>query len=160
MTDKDIAELEKFYIENKNKLFNYAVSLLSNRATAEDVVHSVFKKILERNIIAKNLSAYIYRSIKNEVIDIWRKPHLFYEEEIVFENFSDHDPNPDLAEYIQYSLKKLDDKDKEVIVLKIYNDMTFKEISETLNESINTVSSRYRRGLLKLKKYLDGEYKG
>jgi RNA polymerase sigma-70 factor, ECF subfamily len=156
MIEKDIIEIEQFYIENKSKLFNYAVSLLSNRATAEDVVHSVFKKILEKNIKVQNLKAYIYRSIKNEVIDIWRKPHLVYEEELVFE-FKD-EKDKDLAEYVQHSLNKLEAKEKEIITLKIYNDMTFKEISETLNESINTVSSRYRRGLEKLKKHIDGEY--
>jgi DNA-directed RNA polymerase specialized sigma24 family protein len=64
MTEKEISELEKFYIENRTKLFNYALSLVSNRATAEDVVHSIFKKMLEKNSIALNLRAYVYRSIK------------------------------------------------------------------------------------------------
>jgi RNA polymerase sigma-70 factor, ECF subfamily len=158
MLEKDLIELEKFYIENKSKLFNYAVSLVSNKATAEDVVHSVFKKMLEKDIKPQNLKAYIYRSIKNEIIDIWRKPQLFYEEELVFELKDEKDTKDnDLAEYVQYSLNKLDAKDKDIIILKIYNDMTFKEIAEVLDESINTISSRYRRGLEKLKKYIDGE---
>ena len=155
MTDKDIIDIEKFYVENKDKLFGYAVFLLSNRAAAEDVVHSVFKKILEKNIKLQNLKAYVYRSIKNEVIDIWRKPHLLYKDELIFE--VEDNVDKDLAEHVQHSLNQLESREKDIIVLKIYNDMTFKEIAKMLNASINTVSSRYRRGLEKLKKHMKGE---
>ena len=158
MTEKDIIEIEKFYIEYKDRLFGYAVSMVSNRTVAEDVVHSVFRKILNKGKIPENLKAYIYRSIRNEVIDIWRKPRFLSQEEIIFEE--GYYENNDKAEETNYYLKRLELKEKEIIILKIYNDMTFAEIAEVLKESINTVSSRYRRGLEKLRKDMEGDKSG
>jgi RNA polymerase sigma factor (sigma-70 family) len=87
------------------------------------------------------------------VIDIWRKPHLVYEEELPFE-LLENCGDKDLAGHVQYSLNKLDCKYKDIILLKIFNDMTFKEIGKMFGESMNTISSRYRRGLGKLKRHL------
>ena len=56
---------------------------------------------------------------------------------------------------LEGELKKLPEKFSEVIVMKIWGEHTFAEISEILGESLNTVASRYRYGLERLKKGLD-----
>jgi len=44
---------------------------------------------------------------------------------------------------------------REVLILKIYDEMTFKEIANTVGASINTVASRYRYGIEKLREALE-----
>ena len=58
---------------------------------------------------------------------------------------------------LEGELKKLPEKFSEVIVMKIWGENTFAEISEILGESLNTVASRYRYGLERLKKGLDAK---
>ena len=68
------------------------------------------------------------------------------DEEIVEEN--------DQAQVIRQALKRLPTNQSEVVVLKIWEDMTFAEIASVLDESPNTVASRYRYALQKLDNYL------
>lgn len=52
---------------------------------------------------------------------------------------------------LAYLLSKLPEKQREVVVLKVYAGLTLKEIGSLLSESINTVSSRYQYALEKMK---------
>ena len=55
---------------------------------------------------------------------------------------------------MQAALQKLPPEQREVIVLKIWGEFTFAEIANSLNESPNTVASRYRLGIASLKRHL------
>ena len=58
---------------------------------------------------------------------------------------------------MQRMLERLSLEQREVIVLRLWADMTFAQIAESLGESINTVSARYRYGLSNLKKLMTEE---
>ena len=58
------------------------------------------------------------------------------------------------ADRVQAALQKLPPEQREVIVLKIWGEFTFAEIANSLNESPNTVASRYRLGIGSLKRHL------
>ena len=58
---------------------------------------------------------------------------------------------------MQKALESLPEEQKEVLIMKIWGDHTFKIISESLDVSINTAASRYRYGLAALKNLLDNE---
>jgi len=58
------------------------------------------------------------------------------------------------ADRVQGALQKLPAEQREVIVLKIWGEFTFAEIAHSLNESPNTVASRYRLGIGSLKRHL------
>jgi len=60
----------------------------------------------------------------------------------------------DLAEQLQAALARLPQPQREVIVMKIYRQKTFLEISRLLGLSQNTVASRYRYGMEKLRTLL------
>lgn len=60
----------------------------------------------------------------------------------------------DLAVHVRRALAKLPRSQAEVVVLKIWEEMTFSEIAEVLDQSPNTVASRYRYGLGKLADHL------
>ena len=58
------------------------------------------------------------------------------------------------ADRIQEALQQIPVEQREIIVLKVWGEMTFSEIADSLDESANTVASRYRLGVQALKKRL------
>jgi len=58
------------------------------------------------------------------------------------------------------AVERLPDQQKEVVTLKIWGELTFDEIARTLDESLNTVASRYRYALQKLKEWVPEEMEG
>ena len=58
------------------------------------------------------------------------------------------------------AVERLPDQQKEVLILKIWGELTFDEIARTLDESLNTVASRYRYGLQKLRDWVPEEMEG
>jgi RNA polymerase sigma-70 factor (ECF subfamily) len=60
-------------------------------------------------------------------------------------------PQADLAEHVQAALARLPQAQREVVVLKVYRDKTFREIARLLGLSLSTVASRYRYGMEKLR---------
>ena len=58
------------------------------------------------------------------------------------------------------AVERLPDQQKEVVTLKIWGELTFDEIARTLDESLNTVASRYRYALQKLQSWVPEEMDG
>ena len=58
----------------------------------------------------------------------------------------------EMAQVIDQSIKKIPEKFREILILKIWGEMTFTQIAETLNIPLNTAASRYRYGLEILKR--------
>ncbi|MEM7013124.1 MAG: sigma factor-like helix-turn-helix DNA-binding protein, partial [Verrucomicrobiota bacterium] len=65
--------------------------------------------------------------------------------------------NAAFAETVQKALAEIPEKFSEVVTLKIWGELTFAQIAEKLDVAQNTVQSRYRYGLEKLKQLLDSE---
>ncbi len=63
-------------------------------------------------------------------------------------------PDDDWREQIQSAVKRLPQEQAEVVVLKIWEELTFAEIADILGESPNTAASRYRYALEKLSRTL------
>ena len=148
-----IDTIEEFYIANKQGLYTYALSLVCDDHLAEDVVHTSIMKVIQNNKLPQNLKSYIYKIVRNTAMDLWRNTKK--ENCCIFENDfllnEDEDKSPFEIEQLQNSLDCLDSHQREVIILKIYDNLTFDEIATIKEISINTVASWYRRGLKKLK---------
>ena len=59
---------------------------------------------------------------------------------------------------LNWALGKISEKEKEIIFLKIYDQMTFKEIAKVIGSLLPTVAARYLRGMKKLKTLLEKNY--
>ena len=154
--------LANVYDSYAGGLYRYALMILADPAAAEDVVHQVFSKLVAMQGQVKKIAScngYLRTAVRNECYRIIRQRRSA---ELV-ENCSGimlsaaDDGKADVRELqqtIERALRTLPADQREVIHMKVYEDMTFQQISEALGVSINTASSRYRYALEKLQHQL------
>ncbi len=153
-----ILEIRDFYKKNKQKLVVYARSITGNMADAEDVVQTAFEKILDKiqsnGFFPNDLKAFTFRTIHNTAIDRLRNR----KDVVSLDHFPLANPAADNAENLvlyrdlNNEFLRLDQKVREILMLKIYAGLSFREISEVINVSAFTVATRYYRAVRELKK--------
>ena len=153
MNTEYIDRVRRFYEEYRQELFTYAVAVCASRAAAEDALHEAFYRILQRPRTPENFRAYVFRAVRNAAIDEIRHRNRETPSESIFrdtgvESDAEHQDAQDLAVRL---LAILSPDERECIVLKLYNDLTFREIADIRGVSLNTAASWYRRGLEKLR---------
>lgn len=148
----------------------YSLALRSAGDEAEDIAQDAFLKAwknLERyDPRSAKFKTWLMRIARNTVIDYLRKRKAFVFSDIENDGESAFDapdpgPLPDElaarahdARAIEEALEKLPLPYREVLLLRYMEQMTFEEIAAVLEESPNTVRSRHRRGLAKLREEL------
>jgi len=141
----------------------YAVVLASLRSKhdADDLLQTIFVKIVrKRRQLAKArcLDAYVHQIARNEIASFLRqrrrRPGNLSEVEPWLTAVDETGATKELAEEVQEALNRLPGTQREVLILKVYGDKTFREIAGILELSLNTVASRYRYGLDKLRELL------
>lgn len=138
-------------------LLAFLQATLCSRHDAEDVLQAVFLRIVaKRRHLAKAdcLCAYVFRIARNEVADFSRKQRRRQENKTQIDSWlvavDAGEDVTELAEELQGALAQLPPDQREIVVLKVYRDKTFREIAAMLELSLNTVASRYRYGVEKL----------
>lgn len=144
----------------ESKILRYITRISGlSKIDGEDLLQEVFLSVYKNlNDFDKSLkfSSWIYRIARNKVIDNWRKiesrPKLVYSlEKEIFENFvSDINMANDLnKEYenkiISEVLAKLDEKYREVLILKFLEEKSYEEISDILKKPMGTVATLINR---------------
>jgi RNA polymerase sigma-70 factor (ECF subfamily) len=157
----------QIYEKYKNTLLNLAIALSNNRAIAEDIVHDCFVSFAQsanKLQLRTSLKSYLSASVANRVRNLGRdriKSALDVEElEIAGPDSNQPERlamSNERAGKINSALTQLSYEQREVIVLHFQSGLTFKEISESQSVSVNTIQSRYRYGIDKLRSILDGE---
>ena len=142
--------VRRYYESHRQELYTYALALTRRRQAAEDVVHTVFCKLLARGRPPRDMGPYLFRSVRNAAIDELSRRGNAKPRESIFETPAP-ETDPALGLWAEEALDSLGDDERETIVLKLYAGMTFKEIATTRRVSINTAASWYRRGLEKLR---------
>ena len=152
--------MEKIYDQHGSQLFTCALAVTGRPELAEDAIHEAFCRGLRLTKIPWNLKAYMFRSVRNAAIDQLRRRRRTrnLSQDYIFD--SSAGPG-ELAEQKQFKhlvaevLLKLSEDERETIVQHLYADLTFQEIADMRQRSIGTVASWYRRGLAKMKDYLE-----
>jgi RNA polymerase sigma-70 factor (ECF subfamily) len=146
------------------RLYGYALALLSDVSDAEDVVQDVFAKVyvqLKKGHRPDDAMKYLFRSARNEAYSKLRRRWLFartVRRGIDVSMLSAPDDSPaGERESLTVALQRLPVKQREVVVLKIYESMTFEEIGAMLRISTSTAASRYRYGIERLRMTLKRE---
>ena len=143
-----------------------AMTFTGNQSTAEDIVHDVFVRFAG-NItslkIRTSLKGYLLTSVANQARNILRKKSeipIGDENEITGNERCGPDntiEQDETKKEIDKALGQLPDEQKEIIILHLQGGLKFTEIAREKKVSVNTVKSRYRYALEKMRSQLDCE---
>ena len=157
---RGLSALGSLYDLTAPRLLRYAKTLTRNSEDAEDVLQSAMVRVsLHPQALAqaKFPWAYFLRIVRNEALTLARRRKPMRVLSPLTEPCAGSDPSlnaEELKQQVQRAIDRLPPSQAEVVVLRIWEEMTFLEIAEVLNQSPNTVASRYRYALEKLTRLL------
>lgn len=157
---------------HKQKIYSFIYSKVFDRDITEDIFQDTFIKVIRTLKKGKyneegKFLPWVMRIAHNLVIDHFRKSNRMpkFDNSTDFDIFSvigDTSLNAEktlIKDQVQQDVRRLIEElpndQKEVLVLRMYNDMSFKEISEKTGVSINTALGRMRYALINLRKVID-----
>lgn len=167
--EQSLELLIKRYLKS---IYFFAYYYAGNTQDAEDVAQEVFLRAwrrIKKFDQKKSFKTWIFSIAKNASINTYKRkktiPFSAFSasggENIIIETLVDSLPLPDellemreQEKILTKAIEKFSLNYRAVILLRYNNDLTFREIAESLNESLNTVKSRYNRALAILKKLL------
>lgn len=164
--------LEVLILRHKLKIYNFIYSKVFDRDTAEDIFQETFIKViktLKRGVYSEEgkFLPWVMRISHNLVIDFFRKnnriPIFDNKDEFdIFQLIGDGNPTAEhkmIEEQVVQDLQKLiielPDDQKDVLTMRLYKDMSFKEIAESTGVSINTALGRMRYAIINLRKLIE-----
>jgi len=168
----DQSSLEKLIRRHKNRIFAYILMIVKEKELAEDLFQDTFIKVINtiRSGSYKEEGKFIQWAMRiahNLIIDHFRKSKriptienrddfdIFEKVRIPVESIEERI----ITEQIHKDVKKLIDylpkEQREVLVMRHYGDMSFKDIAEVTHVSINTALGRMRYALINLRKLVD-----
>jgi RNA polymerase sigma-70 factor, ECF subfamily len=151
-TTRSVKEL---YEKHGSALAAYGCCCGLDFGSAEDVVQQVFLNLLQKGVPTAQIPlAYLYRAVRNASLN-YRRDHR-REVEMPQEDLWLTHATADRVEVLalQSAIKKLPEEQMEVLFFRIWSGMTLQEIAEATGTPINTVASRYRYALEKLRERL------
>lgn len=153
---------QQIYLKYKDDLLTVAQSLVFDINTAEDCLQEAFVSLVsERCRVSSNLKGYLLSCVVNRARDHLRRRDAQSNCQVNMEiqRFDLTDPakilnDDDSNKAVTLALENLPLEQREVIVLHLQGDMKFRQIAAMLDIPINTVQSRYRYGMEKLRQLL------
>lgn len=157
----------------QQKIFSYIMMVVRDKDLAEDLFQDTFIKVINTLRLGNyreegKFNQWIMRITRNLIIDHFRKSQKMSfvdnsnENGSFFDNFSEPTHSIEqimITEQIHDTLrsliKLLPDKQQEVLIMRLYQDMSFKEIADLTNVSINTALGRMRYAILNLRKMVE-----
>ena len=166
--------IEVLIKRHKDKVYSYILFIVKNEELAEDIFQETFIKVIkslrkgrynERGVFV----SWVIRIAHNLIIDFFRKSKKMP----MYSN--DEDPDTDIFNSKQFSEQTIEDdmvqdqiasdirnlvyelpqEQREVVLLRHFGELSFKEIAEQTGVSINTALGRMRYALINLRKLID-----
>ena len=168
----DESALGELITRHKDRIYRFIYSKVYDRDATEDIFQDTFVKVIQTlkkgayNEEGK-LLPWVMRIAHNLVIDFFRKNNRMPKFESsddfnIFSVLSDGTMNAEssiikdqVEKDLQRIIEELPEDQREVLIMRIYKDMSFKEISEQTGVSINTALGRMRYALINLRKVID-----
>ncbi|NNL16873.1 MAG: sigma-70 family RNA polymerase sigma factor [Flavobacteriaceae bacterium] len=168
----DESSLAMLIKRHKQRIYSFIYSKVLDRDITEDVFQDTFIKVINTlkrgryNEEGKFLP-WVMRIAHNLVIDHFRKNNRMPKfdnsgEFSIFSVLSDGDLNAEkkiiksqVEEDVRRLIEELPEDQKQVLVMRMYKDMSFKEISEKTGVSINTALGRMRYALINMRKIIE-----
>ena len=168
----DESALSSLIERHQSKIYGFIYSKINDRDLSDDIFQDTFIKVIKTlksqsyNEEGKFLP-WVMRIAHNLVVDHFRKAKKMpYQRETdeysIFNYMTDNSLNIEgqiISEQVESDLAKLLDElpadQKEVLVMRMYQDLSFKEIADLTGVSINTALGRMRYALLNLRKIIE-----
>ncbi|MGB0273668.1 MAG: RNA polymerase sigma factor [Flavobacteriaceae bacterium] len=157
----------------KQRIFSFIYSKIKDRDLADDIFQETFIKVIKTlkkgtyNDEGRFLS-WVMRIAHNLIVDHFRRKQrmpmyeshdaevdVFYRVSEPSQNIEDLLIDSQIKEDLNTLMLELPENQLEVLRMRLYQDMSFKEIAERTNVSINTSLGRMRYGLINLRKLID-----
>ena len=149
--------VEQLLLTNYNQYYRLAYSYVHNENDARDIVQNAAYKAIKNSGSLKEESyaaTWLYRIVVNEIFTFCRQQKNesldTAEEAYAEDSYEDFD--------LKMALENLSPKDKLIVELKYFEDMTLADIAEILEENVNTIKSRLYRSLRKLRILIEEEW--
>ena len=157
----------------KDRLFSYIFFTVKNQELAEDIFQDTFIKVIKSLKSGKYVDngrvySWVTRIAHNLVIDFYRKgkgQNTYFNEDSERDEFNSMNyceghvedaliMNQVLNDVV-YLLEMLPEEQKEVVKMRFYQELSFKEIADQTGVSINTALGRMRYAIINLRKIID-----
>ena len=148
-------EVRRLYDQHGPALVAYARGFVTDGAEAEDVVHQVFLRLMSAEITMPDAPvAYVYRAVRNAALDARRNGLRLAELDPQSSVFQHCGGNQEAALALEKALAELPEEQREVVVMRVWSGLTLAEIAGAAGAPLNTIASRYRYALEKLRQKL------
>ena len=156
---------------NQTKLFSYILFVVRDREKAEDVFQETFVKVISklqqgRYITSGKFSAWLIRIAHNVIMDSYRERKLekiietpddnnlanIRGSELLELNIENRYVNDQVLRDVRKIMNLLPTSQREVVYMRYYQQLSFKEIAECTNVSINTALGRMRYAILNMRR--------
>lgn len=180
MTDEELAlsyadgnnrAFDLLLLRNQSKLFSYILFVVHDRETAEDIFQETFVKVITRlqegrYTVSGKFGAWIMRIAHNAIMDWYRDQASMRIVDTSADNDLSNIPGADIFEgnienrfvnsQIMADVRRLLDAlppmQREVVYMRFYQQLSFKEIADSTDVSINTALGRMRYALLNMRR--------
>ena len=171
LSGNDIA-IEKLINRHRTKVFTYIVLVVKNQQLAEDIFQDTFIKVIRSLVDGKykdngRFVSWVIRIAHNLIIDHFRKEKqintlsnddyeadIFNSKKFSDQNIEDLMIKDQITNDVRQLVDELPEEQKQVILLRHYGGLSFKEIAEQTDVSLNTALGRMRYALINLRKLL------
>lgn len=153
--------LSEIYDILSRMIFSLALGITENYSDAEDVLQeTMLETVRYANSykVGTNPKAWVLAMARHNAVDLVRKRknHLSLEDSYV-ENLESEESLNLLDHDISALLGKLGDEERQIIILRIYGELSFAEVAKTMGISIFAAQKRYQRAIKKLKNISGGD---
>ncbi|MBN1492507.1 MAG: RNA polymerase sigma factor [Phycisphaerae bacterium] len=151
-----------FYAEHRRAMASYALSLTGQVQDAEDLVQETLVRMVQLDQPVHHAKAFVFKSMRHLAIDrrraAGRRPTMGTLDGIDA-TFIDTDLDDlvrrETARSVQRAMEALSPGQAEVVLLRVYAGLSFREIAAVLDRPMGTVTSEYARSLQRLQKILE-----
>ncbi len=155
---------------HQDRIFNYILRIIKNEDIANDIFQETFVKAIQTIRLGRytengKFPAWISRIAHNLIIDYYRQEKsenlqsadltdvdILNRKELCEDTIEDIMISNQIRDDVKYLIEELPELQKEVLMMRYYQNLSFKEIAEITGVSINTALGRMRYAILNLRR--------
>lgn len=152
----------EIYNQFHDKVLWFILEKVGDKYLAEDICSDVFVKIIAKyesfDANKSSISTWVFTIARNTLIDYYRGRKVYEEvpEDMSVEfDIDENICNEETIEELAVALKKLEERERDIVILRYYSGITLKEIAQKLNISYAYVKILHNKAIGNLKSYMN-----